>query len=141
MTLNRLNYLKRPENIWLLLETFFSLLWIRALISRVRITRILEMLDPGAHRKRTFRPGEIERSVKFTDFLVNKVFRTRNPCLLRSMFLFRRMRSAGIDVRIAFGVADLDAEFKGHAWLTLDGKHFLEKEDPSKRYEAVFVYP
>ena len=115
--------------------------WIRALVSTLRVTRILKILDPVAPRKRALRPGEMELSARFADFIVLKLFRSRNPCLLRSLLLFRRMRSAGMDVRIAFGVGDLDADLKGHAWLTLDGKHFLEREDPSRRYQAVYVYP
>ena len=61
--------------------------------------------------------------------------------MLRSLLLFRRLRLVGLDVKIAFGVGDLEVDLKGHAWLVYQGRHFLENEDPAVQYEAVFVYP
>ncbi|MBW1819217.1 MAG: lasso peptide biosynthesis protein, partial [Deltaproteobacteria bacterium] len=61
--------------------------------------------------------------------------------MLRSLLLFRRLRLVGLDVKIAFGVGDLEADLKGHAWLVYQGRYFLENEDPTVQYEAVFVYP
>lgn len=141
MNRNDLRYLNRPRHIRLFLRIFFSLLLLRTLIPMVRLPRLLEFLLPRGARGRALGPDDTERLVKFVDFFLRRVFRSRNPCLLRSMLLFRHMRSAGLDVRIAFGVGDLDAVLRGHAWLIYEGRHFLEREDPGRQYEAVFVYP
>jgi hypothetical protein len=137
-----LKYLKSPAALRLFIEVFISLFVIKMLLLRLKLTRILEILDPGGpFPLRTFCPGEFALAVKFIHFFIYKVFRSRNPCMLRSLLLFRRLRRAGLDVRIAFGVGDLDTDLKGHAWLVFRGRHILENEDPEGRYEAVFVYP
>ena len=142
MDLDNLRYLKSPAAFRLFMKIFVSLLLIKILLLKLKITRILEILDPGgALPERSYHPGEFDLAVKFIHFFIYKVFRSRNPCMLRSLLLFRRLRLAGLDVKIAFGVGDIEADFKGHAWLVYRGRHFLENEDPAVQYEAVFVYP
>jgi hypothetical protein len=141
MNRNDLRYLKRPRDIGLFLRVFFSLGLLRILVPVVKMPRLLALVLPKDVRKRPLRSDEVERLLKFIDFFLHRIFRSRNPCLFRSLLLLRHMRSAGLDVRIAFGVGNLDGPLKGHAWLIHNGGHFLEREDPTKRYEAVFVYP
>ena len=58
----------------------------------------------------------------------------RTGCLTRGVTLFWFLRRAGVDVELRFGVDP--RTFDAHCWLTLDGKPYLEREDPSRFAET-----
>ena len=105
-------------------------------------------LDPtdGGSGIATARPVlEGEQLARFVDFWL----RSRNPpnpCLRRSLVLFRRFRRAGVPVRFclgvrADGVPEGEAPVEGHAWLEHSGNAFLEPAGQSLPHVLTYAYP
>lgn len=105
----------------------------------MKLPRLFRLLEP----KKRIEPNnsQIDITLKFANFILYNVFRSSNPCLLRSLMLFRRLRMMGLEIKIAFGVKDDIKGLKGHAWLVLNESHFMEQNDPSLEYRTVYVYP
>jgi len=139
INLNNIKYLKRPKDVILFIKTFFSLVLIKVLLNLFRLPKLLKLLDP----KKRVSPDDskIEYLTKFTNFILFRLFRSQNPCLLRSLLLFRHLRMMGRDVTIVFGVKNEEEGLKGHAWLIVKGIYFPEPGDPSDEYQVTFVYP
>lgn len=139
INLNNIKYLKRPKDIILFIRTFFSLIAIKVLLYLIKLPKLLKLLDPEKRAKPD--DQKIEYILKFTNFILFRLFRSSNPCLLRSILLFRHLRMMGRDVKIVFGVKNEEEKLKGHAWLIVEGRHFPEPNDPSGEYQITFVYP
>jgi len=139
MNPDNLRYFRRPESIILFLQTFFSLLGLRILLQTMKLPRLLKLIEPKRRIKAD--NNRIALIVKFSNFILHRIFRSPNPCILRSLILFRYLKMMGIDMKIAFGVKEEASRLRGHAWLIHKGRHFLETGDPSREYEVMFVYP
>ena len=139
INLNNIKYLKRPKDVILFIKTFFSLIVIRVLLYLIKLPKLLKLLDPEKRAKPD--DQKIEYILKFTNFILFRLFRSSNPCLLRSILLFRQLRMMSREVKIVFGVKNEEEKLKGHAWLIVEGRHFPEPNDPSGEYQITFVYP
>ena len=139
INLNNIKYLKRPKDVILFIKTFFSLVVIKVLLYLTKLPKLLKLLDP--EKKTTPDDQKIEYILKFTNFILFRLFRSSNPCLLRSILLFRQLRMMSRKVKIVFGVKNEEEKLKGHAWLIVEGRHFPEPNDPSGEYQITFVYP
>jgi hypothetical protein len=139
INLNNIKYLKRPKDVILFIKTFFSLIVIRALLYLIKLPKLLKLLDPGKKAKPD--DQKIEYLLKFTNFILFRLFRSSNPCLLRSILLFRQLQMMNREAKIVFGVKNEKEKLKGHAWLIVGGRHFPEPNDPSDEYQITFVYP
>ena len=139
INLNNIKHLKRPKNVILFIKTFFSLVLIKILLNLINLPKLLKILDPG--KRVTSDDSKIEYLLKFTNFILFRLFRSSHPCLLRSILLFRQLRMMGRKVKIVFGVKNEEEKLKGHAWLIVEGRHFPEPTDPSGEYQITFVYP
>ena len=139
INLNNIKYLKRPKDVILFIKTFFSLVVIKVLLYLIKLPKLLKLLDP--EKKTTPDDQKIEYILKFTNFILFRLFRSSNPCLLRSILLFRQLRMMSRKVKIVFGVKNEEEKLKGHAWLIVEGRHFPETNDPSGEYQITLVYP
>ena len=139
INLNNIKYLKRPKDVILFIKTFFSLIVIKVLLYLIKLPKLLKLLDPEKMAKPD--DQKIEYILKFTNFILFRLFKSSNPCLLRSILLFRHLRMLGLEVKIVFGVKNEEEKLKGHAWLIVEGRHFPEPNDPSGEYQITFVYP
>lgn len=80
--------------------------------------------------------------IKYTDFLLGcRIF--RKFCLVRSLILYRLLRESGINVFINFGLRkDKKGKIRGHSWLMLDGKVYLEDERIAEKFIKInYVFP
>ena len=139
MNLDNLRYFKKPGNIILFIQIFFFLSALRILLETMKLPRLLELLE--TNRRVPADTEKIELIFKFSNFVLHKIFRSPNPCILRSLLLFRYLNMMGMNMKIAFGVKQEASKLKGHAWLIHKKGYFLEPEDPTREYEVVYVYP
>ncbi|MFC1884950.1 lasso peptide biosynthesis B2 protein [Thermodesulfobacteriota bacterium] len=139
MDFNNLRYLRSPRNIFLFIKVFFSLLILNVLFSTLKLPSLLKIIDQK--RKRSFNNMTIENAALFSNFILYRIFRTKRPCTLRSLLLFKYLRSMGKDTKIVFGVKDEGGELKGHAWLINEQRPFLENSDQPEEYEIIYEYP
>jgi hypothetical protein len=139
INLNKVKYLKRPKDVFLFLETFFSLIVIRVLLNHVKLPELLKLLD--LEKRVAPDTSKIEYLLIFSNFILFRLFRSPNPCLLRSLLLFRYLRMTGQDTKIVCGVKNEMEKLKGHAWLIVEGRPFPDANDPSGEYQITFIYP
>ncbi|MHB9111506.1 MAG: lasso peptide biosynthesis B2 protein [Thermoleophilia bacterium] len=105
---------------------------------------LLESLDPGVSVRKCDR-ARLDKTAGFTDSLLRyRIFQPYGKCLLRSLVLFRFLRSQGWPVDIYFGVRKTNeghADITGHSWLVLDGKPFLEDDSQQNVFVTTWFYP
>ena len=111
----------------------------KVLLNLIKLPNLLKLLDP--EKKVPPDDSTIEYLLKFTNFILFRLFRSTTPCLLRSILLFRQLRMMNRNVKIIFGVKNEEGKLKGHAWLIVDGRRFSEPNDPCGEYQITFVYP
>jgi hypothetical protein len=93
-------------------------------------------------RRPSTRPLPPERVLHLAGLLLDRhPFGIRPTCLLRSLVLYRFLRESDVGVRLHLGVCSEGGSLTGHAWLTLDGKAWLEAADPAERFVEVLCYP
>jgi hypothetical protein len=108
----------------------------------VHLRPLPEALGWLTPRRVSERPLPPERVLHLTGLLLDRrLFGIRATCLLRSMVLYRFLRESGVAVRLHLGVRSDGDALTGHAWLTLDGRAWLEAADPGKRFVEVVCYP
>lgn len=85
-----------------------------------------------------------DKIIKYTDFPLGwKIPVFRNTCLRRSLILYSLLRANGTNVIINFGIRkDKKGKLRGHSWLTLDGKVYLEDERIAEKLIRInYVFP
>jgi hypothetical protein len=125
----------------LLVRAFVLLIALRVLLRLVPLGTLLRWLEP----RRTpdaADPQTFARAVACTEALLWRIsFPLRGVCLPRSLTLYHFARRCGIPARLHCGVRRVDGGFQGHAWLSLDGRPFLEADDPRPVYAVTFSFP
>ena len=142
--LQQIRLLKDPRNLSLFLKIMLGVAVFRVLILRMKLPSLLESLDRSSPLRRPFEKGDLDRARlawKYANFFLLRCLRVRNPCLLRSLTLFRLFRKAGFDVQIYFGVKKNASLLEGHSWLLLNGDLLLEQGDPQITYTEIYSYP
>jgi len=127
------------SDLLLFLNLVSSVLCMMALLRLVPLLELLRRCEKGKHDAFSIR--KVKSSVRYLDFIVFALLRLRNPCLVRSLILFRYLRRAGIEVSIVFGAAAIDERFCGHAWLEYRDRAIFERRRPADVHPAVFRYP
>ena len=72
---------------------------------------------------------QIQERVKFTDSLLKfLIFTRKHNCFYRSFVRMQVLRKRNVPVKLNIGLRNLDTDIhtRGHCWLTLDDKLFLE---------------
>jgi hypothetical protein len=65
----------------------------------------------------------------------------RTGCLTRGLTHFYFLRRAGVDVKLSYGLGEINGRMEGHCWIVRDGKPFLEREDPRGIYTETYSIP
>ena len=60
-----------------------------------------------------------------------------HPCLVRSLALYGDARRHGFAPSLVLGVRREGAAVESHAWLSLDGRPFLEPHGTPERFETI----
>jgi transglutaminase superfamily protein len=108
---------------------------------RLPLSTLERMLEPRRVR-RLPKAGDTERWPSIVDRLIahGRPF-VRPGCLTRGVTLFYVLRRRGYDVRLAFGIGDVDGRVEGHCWLMRDGEPFLERTDPRLVFVETYSVP
>jgi len=110
-------------------------------LMRLRLPRLAALLEPAApgvdagEAELRALAGRVDRLLSLGRPLV------RPGCLTRGVTLFWFLRRAGGDVRLVFGLGEVDGETAGHCWLVRDGAPFLEKVDPRPLFTELYRIP
>lgn len=120
-------------------QMFFYSVLIRSLLQVLNIRTVLKLVEPG--KKRQYDAMVLEDCRRALNFFLLHVFKSKKPCLVRSIALYRRARMMGAPVKIVFGVNAENKTLAGHAWLEENGIPFMEKSELPEAYNRMLVYP
>jgi len=148
MTLRRLRELKEPEALRLLVWSFLTILKAECLLRATSLTALLRRFGRGSsftvtHRETTLGlgGGSLDRIRRYSNFIAKVLLRSRRPCLLRCLVLYRYCRKGDIPVSIHFGVRQGSNGLEGHSWVSLHGKPLFETEEMLRSYSSIYTYP
>ncbi len=135
--LHRLNQIKNPKDLWLLLRIAALASILPLLLRWVKLPTLLKALasrNPTAPAERE----EIDKIVRFTDFALRKnCFAVKSTCLNRALLRYHFLGKAGVDVEINFGVRKGN-KLGGHSWLTNHESPYLDGEDSIRYFELIY---
>ncbi len=134
---HRLNQVKNPRHLWLLLRIAALAAVLPVLLRCVKLPRLLRVLEA----RNTPAPVEKERinkTVSFTHFVLRESrLGRKNGCLKRSLLLYHFLGQAGLPVEINFGIQKGNG-LAGHAWLTRGGELYLDNEESTSGYKVIY---
>lgn len=134
-----LTHFPKSDQVFPALQMFIQLIVMKCLLKGLTINTILKHIEPN--RKKTFDEAVLETCRKSLNFFLYHVFRSKNPCLPRAVLLYRQARMMRMPVKIVFGIKTDGDALKGHAWLELEGKAFLETDEHPDAYTRMFIHP
>jgi len=148
MTLRRLRELKEPEALRLLAWSLLTVLRAECLLRATSPTAVLKRFGRGSsfaatHHGRSPSPadGSLQQVWRYSNFITKSLLRSRRPCLLRCLVLYRYCRRQGVPVSIHFGVKQGDDRLQGHSWVSLHGTPLFEAEEMLRSYASIYAYP
>ncbi|CBE67963.1 MAG: lasso peptide biosynthesis B2 protein [Candidatus Methylomirabilis oxygeniifera] len=147
-TLRRLRELTDPESFrlfgWSLLMVFVvaTLLRFTRLPVLLRyLTRPAAPIRTGHKSVRTLETRAVDRVRRYSHVIITGLLRSRRPCLLRSLVLYRYCWKCGVPVSIHFGVRSGMGGLEGHSWVTCDGIPLGESDAGVRPYIVVYSFP
>lgn len=146
-TIRRLRELSDPEALRLLGWSLLTVLGAAALVRTLPLPKLLSHFSRRSSRRserKTLVTSDIrslDRVRRYSHAIITSVLRSRRPCLLRSLVLYRYCCKQGVPIAIHFGVKSGSNGLDGHSWITLDGALFGESEEVLHSYVAVYSYP
>lgn len=148
MALRRLRELSEPEALRLLAWSLLTILKAECLLRAVSLTTLLRRFGRGLSfvadvLEATPSPGggSLDRVRRYSNFIATVILRSRRPCLLRCLVLYRYCRRRGVPVSIHFGIRRGPDGLQGHCWVCLHGTPLFEEEEMLQGYANVYTYP
>ena len=146
-SLRRLRELSDPEAFRLLVWSLLTVLLTTVLLRTKSLPALLNRLTQPSHtrigREAQLQPDtrRIQKIWRYTHVILQTLLRSRRPCLLRSLVVYRYGCKHGMPVSIHFGVKSGMDRLEGHSWVTLHGSPLCESEEGLRSYVAVYSYP
>ena len=129
------------HELWLLMRVCGLLVVLRLLLPRLPLHNLLRWLTPSRIPSHTD-PSLLAKAVRYTGIFLRCIpFPLRGPCLPRALVLYYVATRAGFPVQLHCGVRRAGATLEGHAWLSFQGKAFLEGDNPDHSYAITFSFP
>lgn len=148
MTHRRLKELTEPEALRLLVWSLLTILKAECLLRVASLTTVLRRFGRGPsfiadHQETTPSPGgdSLDRLRRYSNFIATAILRSRRPCLLRCLVLYRYCWGQGVPVSIHFGIRRGMDGLQGHSWVCLRGTPLFEEEEVLQGYAHVYTYP
>jgi len=146
-TVRRLRELTDPESLRLFGWSMLTICLAAVLLRTRRLPALLCYLSrpshscTGGNARLGCDARSLDRVRRYSHAIITCLLRSRRPCLLRSMVLYRYCWKRGRPVAIHFGVRPGTDGLEGHSWVTLDGTPVGESEEALRPYVAVYSYP
>jgi hypothetical protein len=147
-TLRRLRELREPEALRLLVWSFLTILKAECLLRVIDLPTMLRRFGRGPSSGAT-RQGSapyassnsLDRIRRYSNFIATGLLRSRRPCLLRCLVLYRYCRRQAIPLSIHFGVKQGEDGLQGHSWVSLHGAPLFETGEMLRSYTSIYAYP
>lgn len=146
-TIRRLRELSDSEALRLFIWSLLTVLGAAALVRTLPLPTLLSHFgrqsSRRSERKALVTPDirSLDRVRRYSHAIITSLLRSRRPCLLRSLVLYRYCWKQGVPIAIHFGVKSGSNGLDGHSWITLDGAPLFESSETLKPYTVVYSYP
>lgn len=146
-TLRRLRELSDPEAlrlfVWSLLTIFEAAVLVRTLPLPTLLSHFSRQSSRRSERMALIKPDSysLDRIWRYSHVMVTSLLRSRRPCLLRSLVVYRYCWKHGVPIVIHFGVKSGNNGLDGHSWLTLDSVPLFESSEMLKPFTIAYSYP
>lgn len=138
--LGRLRGLRTRAERLLAVRIFLVAAVVPALI-RLRLSTVESLLEPRL-RPSGPPPDAVQRLETCVDLVLRAAYPVvRRGCLTRGLTLYYVLRRAGVDVRLCFGIGQVEGRFEAHCWLVRDDVPFLERRDPRPLFTEMYRIP
>lgn len=148
MALRRLRELSEPKALRLLAWSLLTILKAEYLLRATDLTSLLKRFGGGPRLPITHVekwPSQngvsLDRLWRYSNFFARALLRSRHPCLLRSLTLYRHCRANGAPASIHFGIKRDADDLQGHSWVSLHGAPLFEAAEALQSYTAIYTYP
>jgi hypothetical protein len=109
------------------------------LLRVMSLSTLMQIWTPARTRRRA-RAFDADRMARLTDLVLARLPLARNTCLIRSLVLYRLLRTGGMPARIHFGVRQAGRKLTGHSWLTCEGQP-LSESPANTAFSEIHSYP
>ncbi len=135
-----LGQLHGPSDWLTFLQAFFFALTVPALV-RLPLPRLKECL-PSKTVRQPADPAQMDQIARPVEIALS-VGRPliRSGCLTRGITLYYFLSRAGFDIRLCFGMGNVEGEFAGHCWLVQAGEPLMEPSDPRPLFQGFYYIP
>ncbi len=120
-----------PRDIPLFFAVFFCLAYYSVLLKIMPLQRIILLENHHAHAggNDNITPADrilLDKTYRAAGFLLRRLWRSKRPCLRRSLVVSRLCRGRKLKSRIIIGVKKSEAGLESHAWLEIGSFPFRE---------------
>lgn len=132
-----------PQDIPLLLRIFFCCSLYALLVRTRPIKEIFDGMErrieakSGSVASADSAIGELDKVRRGAGFLLRRFMGFPSPCLPRSLVLYHWCLKASLPARIMIGISKDSGTLKGHAWLTVQGRLFMEDPEQISGYKVM----
>ncbi len=131
-----------PRDIPLLFSVFFCLVCYSALLKIMPLKRIIIFENhhfPACGNDNATPEDKIflDKTYRAAGFLLRRLWRSKRPCLRRSLVLARICRGRKLKNRIIIGVRKSGAGLESHAWVEIGSSPFGENRESLKAYTPI----
>ena len=109
------------------------------LLRVMSLPAFMELWTP-ARTRRWAQAIDADQTARLTDLVLACLPLVRNTCLIRSLVLYRLLRTGGMPARIHFGVRRAGSQLNGHSWLTCEGES-LSESPANSPFNEIYAYP
>ena len=129
-----------PKDFYIFAVIIFKIIYFRQKVNRMGFNTILS----GLKRKDLSGPankGFILRLNKFhkaSTFLLTRIFKDPNPCMIRSLILYGLCERNNIRSSFKTGVMKEAGVLTGHSWLEIGGEPVNENKEFIKSFTVIY---
>lgn len=129
-----------PQDIGLLISLFFLLIYYSLLLQSTSIQGILNRIarlensPKKQHISITDSEIMLDKVWRGCNFFLSRVFRTRKPCLRRTLVMYRWCCRYSIKTNVIIGICKKGTAINGHSWLLINGTPLKEDMEMLKKY-------
>ena len=129
-------FLRSPSHLWLAARMSAWAALLAVLKRAVPLSRLVRFVR--ARPVRTARPDTVGSIAQLDQWIYWR--RREGRCLERSLLVYRYLGIAGARPTLVSGLRRCDDEWKGHAWVVVDGAVFNEPEAAVEQYAPIVTF-
>ena len=128
-----------PIDAWLVLRITIWALLLPALKRLVPLKSLAPLMWSSPNTTRT--ADREEKIATVVRWITVFLYRNNKTCLERSLLLYRFLSKANSNPLLVTGMLRTEAQnWKGHAWIIVDGKPFDEPESSVEGFQTLMIY-